>query len=450
VADASRERRLGTRQVIRSLCGLTIALGVMWLTTRFTGSSTPESLAGVEAARVLASLGFLLLAGSLCAELLEPLGLPHLTGYLAAGLLAGPYVLALVDGPSVVALQKMNGLALALIAFAAGAELSLDMLRSGLGRLTTAVAAQVVVLPVALGAVFYLASRWMPFLAGQSPTVVLGLALLWGVTAAVKSPAAVLGVLAETRADGPLARYAVAMVVVLDVAVLVIFQLALLAARSMMDPAAGMSFEKVFVVGHALLSSLALGTTLGLLTGLYLATVDRGVILFLLGLAFATSQLDAYFGYDSMLVFAVAGFVVQNLTRQGPKLLAAVHQSGSIIFVVFFAAAGADLDLTTLRQLWPMALLLAAARGFATAGAAAAASKISGESPAVRRWGWTPLISQAGVALGIAIAVEAAFPSFGKGFRSLAIAVVGLNEAVGPIVFKLSLARAGEVGPAAE
>ncbi len=240
------------------------------------------------------------------------------------------------------------------------------------------------------------------------------------------------------------------MVVVLDVAVLVIFQLAILVARATIDPGVGISFGKVFEVGHELLSSVALGTTLGLATGLYLAVVDRGVILFLLGLAFATSQLDAYFGYDSMLVFAMAGFVVQNLTRQGPKLLAAVHRSGSIIFVVFFAAAGADLDLVTLRQLWPIALLFAAARGLATAGAAAVAGKVSGESPVVRRWGWTPLISQAGVALGIALAVEAAFPSFGKGFRSLAVAVVGLNEAVGPVLFKVALARSGEIGSAPE
>jgi Kef-type K+ transport system membrane component KefB len=399
---------------------------------------------------VLASLGFLLLAGSLCAEVLEPLALPHLTGYLAAGVLAGPYMLRLVDGPSVVALQKMNGLALALIALAAGAELSFDMLRTGLGRLAIAASAQVVLLPVVLGAVFFVASPWMPFLAGKSSGVVLGLALIWGVVAAVKSPAAVLGVLAETRADGPLAKYAIAMVVVLDVAVLVIFQLALLAARAIMDPAAGMSFGAVFEVGHELLSSLALGTTLGLVTGLTLALIDRSAILFLLGLAFATSQLDAYFGYDSMLVFAVAGFVVQNLTRQGPKLLAAVHRSGSIIFVIFFAAAGADLDLTALRQLWPMALLLAVTRGLVTAGAAAAAGKVSRESPAVRRWGWAPLISQAGVALGIAIAVEAAFPAYGRGFRSLAVAVVGLNEAVGPILFKLALTRAGEVNAEAE
>ena len=130
--EASHKRRGGLRQVVRSLLGLAIALAVMWL-SRFAATGSPSTFEGAEAARVLASLGFLLLAGSLCAEVLEPLGLPHLTGYLAAGVLAGPFVLRLVDGPSVIALQKMNGLALALIALAAGAELSFEMLRTGLG-----------------------------------------------------------------------------------------------------------------------------------------------------------------------------------------------------------------------------------------------------------------------------------------------------------------------------
>ena len=232
-------------------------------------------------------------------------------------------------------------------------------------------------------------------------------------------------------------------------AVLVIFQLALLVARAIMDPAAGISFGAVFEVGRELLSSLALGTTLGLATGLTLALTDRGTILFLLGLTFATSQLDAYFGYDSMLVFAVAGFVVQNLTRQGPKLLSAVRQLGidhlRRLYLPSPQPGARPRPLAALRQLWPLALLLAAARGLATAAAAAAAGKLSRESPVVRRWGWAPLISQAGVALGIAIAVQAAFPAFGTGFGSLAVAVLGLNEAVGPILFKLALNRAGEL-----
>ena len=112
IASSQKRRRIAAGQVIRSFFGLVVAFAVIWLTTHFAPASFGLPSGAAEAASCPSlSLGFLLLAGSLCAELIEPLKLPHLTGYLAAGLLAGPYVLALVDGPSVVALQKMNGLA---------------------------------------------------------------------------------------------------------------------------------------------------------------------------------------------------------------------------------------------------------------------------------------------------------------------------------------------------
>ena len=67
------------------------------------------------------------------------------------------------------------------------------------------------------------------------------------------------------------------------------------------------------------------------------------------------------------------------------------------------------------------------------------------EDPAIlKRWGWSSLVSQAGLALGLSVVIAKAFPSFGEGFRSLAIAAVALNEMIGPILFKFALDRAGE------
>ena len=43
----------------------------------------------------VAGVGFLLLAGTLLSELLETIGLPHLSGYLLAGIIGGPDVLHL-------------------------------------------------------------------------------------------------------------------------------------------------------------------------------------------------------------------------------------------------------------------------------------------------------------------------------------------------------------------
>lgn len=57
---------------------------------------------------------------------------------------------------------------------------------------------------------------------------------------------------------------------------------------------------------------------------------------------------------------------------------------------------------------------------------------------------WGPLISQAGVAIGIASVIASKFPAFGAGFRDVAIACVALNEMIGPILFKIAIDRTGE------
>src|SRR5690606_12740973 len=78
----------------------------------------------------IAAIGFLLLCGTLLSELLETIGLPRLSGYLLAGVVAGPHVLHLVDHHTVERLSPVNTLALALIAIAGGAELRVSMLKS--------------------------------------------------------------------------------------------------------------------------------------------------------------------------------------------------------------------------------------------------------------------------------------------------------------------------------
>jgi hypothetical protein len=83
----------------------------------------------------IAAVGFLLLAGTLVSELVDVLKLPHLTGYLLAGILAGPHVLKLIDHHSVERLSSINALALALIALEGGAELKLDFVTKGLKSL---------------------------------------------------------------------------------------------------------------------------------------------------------------------------------------------------------------------------------------------------------------------------------------------------------------------------
>ena len=397
-----------------------------------------------EGAGLVESLGFLLMAGALTSELIEKLGVPHLTGYLLAGVVAGPHVLKLVDHESVEQLAPVNTLALALIAFQGGAHLKLELLKESLRSVLWALLVHSLVALVVMSAVFLAAAPLIPFLQTMGFTARIGIALLWGVVAVSRSPSAALGILAQTRAEGPLARFSLAFIMASDVVVVVLLAAILCVSRPLIEAGAQLSSQAFIDLGREVLGSVSIGTTLGLLIAIYLRLVGRQLLVVFIGLGFGVSEVLHYLKYDPLLTFMVAGFLVQNMSKQGEKLLHATDQMGAIVFVVFFASAGAHLDLPLLRIMWPVALVLCSTRVVTTVIAARVASRIARDEAPVKTMGWSALVSQAGFALGLAQVVSKEFPQFGAGFRALAIATVGINEFVGPIIFKLALDRAKE------
>src|SRR2546426_8265033 len=84
---------------------------------------------GALEARATLALGFLLLAAQLGGDIARRARLPRITGYLLTGFAVGPAWLGLVRADEVGALRLIADAAVALIAFAAGSELTLDTLR---------------------------------------------------------------------------------------------------------------------------------------------------------------------------------------------------------------------------------------------------------------------------------------------------------------------------------
>lgn len=421
--------------------GLVVVFGAVFATTQLVPAF--EGPFGV-----ITAVGFLLLAGMLASSVFEVVGLPHLTAYIAVGVVAGPHVLHLVDHEAVTDLAPVNTLALALIALAGGAELRMSQLiplRKSLGCTTLT---QCVIGALVSGGAFLAASSLVPFTAGQTLPALIGIAALWGVLAVSRSPSATLGILAQARPDGPLTRFSLSFVMASDIVVAVLVALTLTLVRPLIDPSSGITLSALSHLGHEIFGSITLGTSVGLLLAFYLKFVSGQLLLVLLALGFGLTEGLHYLHFDPLLTFLTAGFVVTNLSEQGPKLLHAVEETGNIVFVVFFATAGAHLDVPLLQQLWPVTLLLAGVRVIAIVVSHRVGSRMAGDEPVVQRWGWAALVSQAGLTLGMSALIEKSFPSFGAGFRSLAVATVAVNEVVGPILFKFALDRTGESGKA--
>ncbi len=438
---AAIEKDFGTRAVQAG--ALAVVFGLLYMATKVS----PE-LGGKLG--VVAALGFLLLAGTLLSELLETIGLPHLSGYILAGIIGGPHVLHLVDHQTVEALAPINPLSIAMIALAGGAELRMDLLRRVARSLSIATAVQCILVLIAVTGLFLLLARFIPFARDLAFPALFGTAMLWGTLAITRSPSACMGVLSQTRAKGPLAEFSLAFIMSSDVVVVTLLACALMLARPLIVSGSEFSISDFKNLGHELVGSIAVGTTLGLLLGAYLRLVGKHLLLLLLAIGFGLTDFLKYVHIDPLLCFLTAGFVVQNLTGQGEKLLHAIEQAATVVFVIFFATAGAHLDVPLLRKLWPIALALCFGRAFFTWVAAKISSRLAKDGPAVSTWGWSSLVSQAGVALAISIVIAKAFPLIGEGFRSLAIASVAINEMVGPVLFKFALDRSGESNPEQE
>jgi Kef-type K+ transport system membrane component KefB len=432
---AAAPKGLGTRLVQATV--LVLLFGLLFLTVR----AVPEIHEGIG---TIAAVGFLLLVGTLMSELVETIRVPHLTGYLLAGIVAGPHVLKLIDHHTVINLTQANQLALALIALEGGAELKLAIVKKGLKSLMWATLLQSSLVVIFVAGIFILLRPMMPFLQPLGFTAVMGVALLWGVLSVTRSPSACLGILSQTRATGPVATFTLTFVMASDIVVVVLVAASLTVAQPLIEPGGVISLHEFHALGREILGSVALGTTLGLVLAAYVKLINKQLILVFLALGFGLSEVMKYLQYDALLAFMVAGFVVQNLSHQGEKFLASIQRMGGIVYIIFFATAGADLDIPLLKALWPVAVALVTSRSIVTFFTGRLASRLAGDPPVIKKWGWTGLVSQAGLALGLGATISSKFPTFGNGFRALAIATVALNEMFGPILFKFALDKTGE------
>lgn len=437
MAQSSQENPPSLSLGLKSLLALALVIGGLWLMdTHLARDFERNGLLG---------LGFLLLAGLSLGHLCALIGLPRLTGYLVAGFLSGPSFLTVISESQVEQLRLVNGLALALIALHAGCEFTKEMLKKNFASLAYCSLTHILAIGFGITALMVILSPYLPFIKDLPLPALLAVSALYSVIAISKSPAVVVAVLGETKAKGPLSDHALGIVVVLDVLVLVAFSIILALTRSTIDPAASLSLLGIYDLGEEIIASIAAGTFFGLLIIAYLWLVNKERLLFVVAISYGVTALCAYLHYDTLLVFVVAGFIVTNFSRQKEKMIGTIESLSSVTMIVFFATAGASLHLDELKDLWSIVLIIVIARAFFTWAGDISGHYLAKSSSVLKKYGFTPFVSQAGLSIGLAMVIYDALPGIGPPLATLAISVVTVNEIIGPILFKIGLIRAKEV-----
>jgi trehalose-6-phosphate synthase/Kef-type K+ transport system membrane component KefB len=414
---------------------LTVA-AVLW--ARAIGGSAPFASAGTALV-----LGFALVGAWLTGDLLTRLRLPKLTGYLVFGAVIGPYLGNVINAAMAAQLQFVTGIATTLIALIAGLTLNVERLGARLSPITRTTLAALAVPVMGLLAMGWFAWPWLPI--APEATGLTRLAMLLPIVLIVVSfsPTMTAAVMAEAKTRGRLGDLVLAMAVIADLVVLVLFAACLQGARALLGSTAAEGLWPFLArIAWEIGGAMAFGAFIGSIFALYLRYIGREMSLALLGFCALLSQAGSAQRFEPLLAAVTAGFVIENLAvSQGDAVRRAVRDGAPPVLVVFFVAIGASLRLDAVATMGLIALALSAVRvGLVWLGVKVGI-RVSGLDDPSARYAWTGLISQAGITLGFASVLAAEFPGWGERAQLLIVGSIAVHELVGPMVFRHALIK---------
>lgn len=383
--------------------------------------------------------------------------LPLISGFLFAGIIAGPFVLELIPAGAVEKLRFVDEVSLAFIAFAAGSELYLRELRGQLKSMTWATIGLVASTFVLGSLAVFLLADLVPFMQSMSFSARVAVSLIAGSILVARSPSSAIAIINELRAKGPFTQTVMGVTVLTDVVVIMLFGFSSSAGDALLTD---MSFNIGFIallLGELLLSlmvSYLLFTLMKLLFGSHFSSTIKTILLLFSG--YAVFLLSSWFRsythanwpvevlLEPLLVCMVASFLLTNFSSYREDLMKVLHDAGPPIYIAFFTLTGASLALDVLVKTWSIALILFFVRLVSIFIGAYLGGTVAGDPAQHRRISWMAYVTQAGVGLGLAKEVAVEFPEWGTAFATIMISVIVLNQLAGPPFFKWAINRVGE------
>jgi len=116
-----------------------------------------------------------------------------------------------------------------------------------------------------------------------------------------------------------------------------------------------------------------------------------------------------------------------------------LQEISPVIYIIFFTLTGASLSLQTLMSVFGIAIALFFLRAITMFFGGIFGVYAANDFKKYAFIAWMPYLTQAGVALGLATIISNVFPGWGQQFEAIIIAIIVLNQIVGPPLFKWSL-----------
>lgn len=380
----------------------------------------------------LVSFGLVLLAGLIGGEISRrALALPRITGYVAIGLLLGPFGLDWLAPGSIDAAGDIVDFAIGLVLFELGQRLDLRWLRRDPWLAVAGLAESGLSF-----ACMYAVLHWFGI-----PPLFAAFAAAIGMAT---SPAVVLLVAKEMKAEGQVTERALCLTALNGV--LAFTTVTLLTAFVHIEYQAG-AVVALLQPSYVLLGSLLLGygaAQLAILGGRILGKREElqfAMHVALLVLAVGLSDLLKLSVLVTLLTF---GIIARNLDRSRWLMPINAGYAGQIFYVVLFVVLGAGLRPDQLAAGGLVATMYVLARFVGKSAGVMLFAPLSRLRPGSAGLLSLALVPMSGLALMLAQGPGKLYPEFGAKLSAVVLAAAVILELIGPLAAQYALRRAGE------
>lgn len=395
----------------------------------------------------LTVIGLIIAAAFLGSKAFQRIGIPQVVGFIVMGVILGSSFLNVVPQELCEELTFVSEIALGLIGFDIGSHLLFAELRR-LGRSIT-----FILLFEAL-ATFALVTAGIYAITQSTHT-----ALIFGALSSATAPAATVDVLAEYDAKGPLTTTLLAVVGMDDAVALVLYSIAAALAESLLAPTRALSPAQILALPAVEIGgSVLLGSSMGLLLEFIMRRMERhhDAMAVSIGFVLLCVGLSEALGFSLILTAMVLGIVVVNRDPEHSQHIRfTIEQAGPVIYVLFFTLVGARFRVGLLPTMGLIGIAYVVLRSVGKFTGAWLGGLVGGAEPAVRSNLGLGLLSQAGVAVGLALNSASRFSACADEGASLGALIINVITAttfvvqiIGPICVKIAISRAGEIGRA--
>ena len=384
-------------------------------------------------------IGIIIISGLILGKAASYFKLPHITGYLFAGVIIGPSVLGLVPYVEASKLTIISEIALGFIAYTIGCEFKFANLKK------TGKSVIIITIFQALGAVMlvdlamiYIFKQPVPF------------SIILGAIATATAPGPILLIVKQYKAKGPVVDTLLPLVALDDALGIIIFGICATIAGTLSSTGAHMSLAHMILAPiEEIVVSIVIGVGLGALLAKAIKKIKEEEILLAvtIGIIFVGVGLSHRFHASPILLCMILGATVCNMLPhiKNIRVLHLIENFTPSIYIAFFTLAGVELDIALVKDVGLIGIGYILIRMVGKILGSYVGGRIANSPKTVQKYLGFTLIPQAGVAIGLAMTAETVLPHpYGQNVRTIILAATVVYELIGPVMAKIAIFKAGE------